>query len=256
MRVFSILSCALLSSVCLAAQLGDDYLAPCDKVGLGGDADWAPYIVINENRVGGVGMDLATKVFTELDIPIKYSVFSNHIEMQQALREETFDLLVSTYPNNDLKNSIDLVEPSYIEDAITVAVKIENIPNVTSWESLTGFHGVMDMTFTPDQANQEFFAEYLAIKNKLSMSEAIAAVVAGKAYYLVGSELQLRYAIMQNNLQSTLAIADIKRPLAVHMAFRKNSPCQQYAAFLSKRLQDFKHDGTLSTLVDSYEVNN
>jgi ABC-type amino acid transport substrate-binding protein len=252
--ILNILCLTLIAMPTWAAE-GDDYLTPCDKVILGGDADWAPYVIINEDGVGGVGMDLATKVFAELDIPVKYVAFSNHMAMMQALRAGDFDVLVSTYPNNDLKANTSLVEPPYIVDAVTVAMKIENIPEVSSWDSLSGHHGAMDMNFTPDQPTQDFFDAYLSIKDQLSLTDAMNKVMEGKAYYVVGSELQLRYAIAKNNLQSSIAIANVKHPLPVHMAFRPDSPCQQYVAFLSKRLQDFKNDGTLEMLINKYEVN-
>lgn len=235
-----------------AAQ-GDEFIDPCSQVVIGGLTDWVPYTLVDEDGIYGVGFDLAAKIFDELDIPTKNIAFDSHLQLLQALRSNEVDVMVSVYPNNDIAATLDLVQPGYIEDPITVAVKSSNLSKTTSWENLSGFHGVMDMTFTPDQDTQDFFMAYLTVRDKLTIGKALEAVVKGNADYLVGSNLQLHYAIDDNDLQNDIAVANnVSRPAVVYMGMRRGSNCQQYASFLTKRLQDYKNDGTVDELVSKY----
>lgn len=255
MRLFKVIFATFLMSFHVAGYTadGDDLIEPCDQVVLAGDAGWPPYIIVNDDGVSGIGVKLAEKIFGQLDIPVKTIAFYNHLELLQALRTGDIDVLVSTYPNNDITSTTNLIQPEYLLDPITVAVKTNNIGNASSWESLAGHNGVMDMTFTADQQSQDFFEVYLNVRDKLDLGKAIDAVLDGDAFYILGSKNQLQYTIAENDLQNLLVISSkVQRPASIYMAFRKGSPCNQYAPFLTKRLQDYKNDGTVDGLVNSY----
>lgn len=254
MRTFKVI--ILTTLLCLSTQTWahESIIPECDKVTVAGDAQWVPYVIIEDQGISGVAMDMAAKLFGELDIPMKKVAFNNRLELLQALRNGDIDLVVSTYPNNDIAGETDLIKPAYIYDPITIAVKSKEISKVTNWEDIAGYHGVMDMTFAPDQETQEFFDNYLSVRDRQTLAEALDSVLDSQAYYIIGSELQLYYSIIANNLENDLQVAsNVQRTGPVHMAFVKDSPCKQYAAYLTKRLQDYKNNGTVEKLVNAYK---
>jgi len=71
--------------------------------------------------------------------------------------------------------------------------------------------------------------------------------------YIIGSDLQLSYAIKHFNLSSDLIVMkNLVKGGDVYMAFSKKSACKQYAVYVQKRLQDYKNNGTVEKILKKY----
>ena len=86
-----------------------------------------------------------------------------------------------------------------------------------------------------------------------SLLTALQAVKNGTSNYVIGSDLQLSYAIQKNQLNHDLLVMrNLHKGGDVHMAFAKNSVCKQYAIYVQKRLQDYKNNGTVEKVLKKY----
>jgi ABC-type amino acid transport substrate-binding protein len=201
----------------------------------------------------GIGIDIAEQIFAELDVPIEETIYSDPTEMAKAFRSGKIDLIVSTYNDSSLQGYATILQPAYLDDPITVAMPINASQNITDWDSLVGLTGVKEIGLIPDDQTNEFFMSYLQITNKENLLANLEAVKKGEYQYIVGSDLQLTYAININNLSSDLRVMkNLIKPGEVHMAFASNSPCKLYAVYVQKRLQDYRNNGTVEKTVKKY----
>jgi ABC-type amino acid transport substrate-binding protein len=134
-----------------------------------------------------------------------------------------------------------------------VAVPISTTHKFISWESFVGLKGVMSTGYVLDQKTNEFINSYLHVTNKGYLLPDLQAVKYGDYQYIVGSDLQLTYAIKNNDLsQDLIVMKNLHKDINVYMAFAKGSPCKSYAIYMQKRLQDYKNNGTLEKIVQQY----
>ena len=243
----------LISSNCCYAN--DDMVEQCQKVTIAGTSQWPPYTIAQERtgNIAGVGMELASQIFAELDVPVERVTFDDKLKMLHALSTGEIDLIVSTYNYSELSDVADLLQPAYINDPISVAVDAKKVAELDSWESLSGQHGIMSYAFFVDDETNSFFSKYLNIDNTGSLLNMLQFVKHKKFDYAVGSYRQLTYAIRANNLQNVLAVAaKLSKSGDVFMAFSKTSVCHHYASFVSKRLQDYKNNGKVDKMIKQY----
>lgn len=235
----------------------------CQKIIVAGNIQWPPYTIlasretddIQDSSVNlqGIGMDIAKQIFAELDVPVEEALYSDPSQMAAGLRDGTIDLIVNTYNDSSLLAYATIVQPSYINDPITIAMPISASKNITDWDSLVGLSGVKEISLTPDDQVNDFFISYLQITNKANLLANLEAVKNSEYQYIVGSDLQLTYAINNNNLNSDLIVMkNLNKPAQVHMAFASDSPCKLYAVYLQKRLQDYKNNGTVEKIMKKY----
>jgi len=230
-----------------------DGIQQCQKVVIAGDSQWPPYTLISANGLQGIGMDLAQQIFAELDIEVELTEYQDTTQMLQGLRSGKIDIIVSTYDYPDINIDATLLQPEYIVDQITVAVPITISSSIISWDNLVGFNGIVDSNFIPDDQTHNFLSSYLTITTKDDLLTDLLAVHAGTYKYIVGSDLQLSYAIKNNNMATDLIVMkNLTKGGNIHMAFSNNSACQLYSVYVQKRLQDYKNNGTVEKIMRQY----
>lgn len=241
------------SHVCYA---DDDMVEQCKKVTIAGSVQWPPYTIVEEDtgNITGIGIELAEQIFKELDVPVERVTFDDKIKMLHALTTGSIDLVVSTYGYADLDAVADIFKPAFTSDPVTVLLARNKVTDLDNWESLAGQHGIMSHDFIVDDQTNDYFKHYLNIDNNGSLFNMLQQVRAKKYDYAVGSYLQLLYAIKANNLQNELAVSkQLGKGGGVHMAFSKTSVCHHYAAYVRKRLQDYKNNGKVEKIITRYK---
>lgn len=248
-RLFTVFVICALATVSVQAE----NLQQCKKVVIAGDAQWPPYTIISATGVQGIGMDLAQQIFDELDIEVELKTYADLAQMQQELRNGTIDIIVSTYDYNDLDIDAEVIQPAYIADPITIAAPAAISNSVTNWNNLVGLNGVASANFRPDDKSQGVFSSYLDISTTGTFIDDLLAVQNGAYKYILGSELQLSYAIKNHNIAKDLVIVkNLNNVNGVHMAFANNSSCKLYDIYVQKRLQDYKNNGTVEKIMRQY----
>lgn len=225
----------------------------CQKVVIAGNAQWPPYTVQQDNILSGIGIDLAKRIFSELDVAYEEIAYDNIGHMMQGLRDGEIDVIVSTYDYDGIMRDVQLLQPAYMIDPVTIAVANETRSSITSWDSLIGSNGIAEETFVPEDQISEFLSNYLNLSFAQHLLAALQSVKTGANKYMVGSELQLTYGIKANHLQSDLTVMkNLAKGGDVYMAFSNASPCKQYAVYVQKRLQDYKNNGTVDKILQKY----
>lgn len=252
-----------LLSLLAPLTIANAQIQQCQKVIVAGNSQWPPYTILSSNETDsdqktsihleGIGMELAKKIFAELDVPVEEAMYSDPAQMSNALRTGAIDIIVSTYDDSSLVDNAVILRPSYINDPITVAMPTNLSHNIADWDSLVGMSGVKEISFVPDDQVNEFFMSYLQITNKENLLDNLESVKNGEYQYIVGSDLQLTYAINNNNLNSDLIVMkNLNKSGDVYMAIASNSPCKLYAVYVQKRLQDYKNNGTVEKIMKKY----
>lgn len=248
-KLFMVLFICALSTKYVEAES----IQQCQKVVIAGDSQWPPYTLTSVNGLQGIGMDLAQQIFAELDIEVELTIYDDNTKMLQGLSNGTIDVIVSTYDHPALGTDAIILQPGYIVDQITVATPITISNSILSWDDLVGSKGIADNNFVPDDQTQSFFTNYLMLTTKDDLLTDLHAVHSGVYNYIVGSDLQLSYAIKNNSMSDDLmVIKNLTRGGEVHMAFSKNSSCQLYSVYMQKRLQDYRNNGTVEKIMRQY----
>lgn len=235
----------------------------CRKIIIAGNSEWVPYVLDTQDytadtpediELTGVGMELAAKLFAELDVPVVRTAFSDQSRMLQALRTGEIDLVVSSYKNDKLALVAEIISPAWNHDSVAIVVQKDVAAKIKHWEDLAGQHGIMEKSFLLSDETESYFTKYLQIKHQGSLLDALKSVQQGQNNYVVGSSLQLNYAIRANRLDDSLVVVkNLSRNADdVHMALSKRSACQHYATYIRKRLQEYAKNGTVQTVVEKY----
>lgn len=252
----------LLSLLAVAVTANADEGLQCHKIVIAGDSQWPPYTIVvpghektdsEDVQLKGLGIDLARKIFSELDVPVEEFAYSDTAQMMQGLRDGEIDIIVSTYNTSGISHDTMLLQPAYMIDPITVAVPADMTAKVRDWESLHGLNGIKSLAFVPDDHTAEYISKHLRIPHQESLLSALLSVVNGTNKFMIGSDLQLSYAIRHNNLSPSLTVMkNLVKGGDVYMAFAKKSACKQYAVYVQKRLQDYKNNGTVEKVLKKY----
>ena len=246
--VFSI---ALLSAQISAAQIIRQ--DPCKQVVVVGDTNWEPYALHQQEGITGVGVDLASQIFQELDIPVKIIDFKDRRRIMHALRLGDADVIVSVYNNEDISDILEIIEPGFHSDPIAIAIRRGKPGVFQQWDDLIGQRGVITTNFAFEESFAEYSQRYLYLHQKGSLNQVLSILNDRKADFLVGSRLQLDYGIKRQELNQDIEVIDsVQRQSNVHMGFSKNSACYTYLPYLKKRLVELKADGSVLTLVNKY----
>lgn len=227
----------------------------CRQIIVAGDSQWAPYVIQDPKtqKLNGIGFDLVKDIFAELDLPVVAVTYDDLATMMQGLRDGEIDMLVSTYDNSALGEDAQLIKPAYNIDPVTVAVNVQGSGQISGWDSLLGIPGLKDANFYAEDTINDYLNSVLQVTNQDLLITALQSVRTGLNKYVVGSELQLTYAVRKNGLDEDLTILkNLNQGGDVHMAFGNNSACKEYAIYVQKRLQDYKNNGTVDRIIKRY----
>jgi len=254
--VIGITTFVIALAVSHAAYAADEMVEQCKKITIAGSTQWPPYTIVEEDtgNISGAGIELAEQILQELDVPVEKVLFDDKLKMLHALNSGGIDLVVSTYSYAELEEVADILKPAFTSDPITVLLARKKIIELENWESLAGQHGIMSYDFVVDDETNSYFTHYLQIDNNGSLLNMLQKVKNKKYDYAVGSYQQLLYAIKANNLQTELSVSkQLSKGGGVHMAFSKTSVCHHYAAYVRKRLQDYKNNGKVEKILTQYK---
>jgi ABC-type amino acid transport substrate-binding protein len=241
--------CQLISPVLCSQQQVD----PCQQVSIVGDTNWAPYAFMQDKSVYGVGIDLVDRVFKELDIPVKVLDYVEKRRIMHGLRLGDIGIIVTLYEQEDLKDIVDIIQPGYILDPITVATRRGKGENIKRWDDLIGQRGIVTKNFVFEDSFHSYSQRYLYIQPKGNLNSVLKDLAGRKADYLIGSKEQLLYGINKYELNEELELLPtVTVSSEVHMGFSKQSACYAYYPYLKQRLIEYRKAGVVRELMASY----
>lgn len=225
----------------------------CARLAVVADTNWAPYSFQAGDSVRGASVELIKKIYSELDIPVKVYPFTSKRRVRHALQLGDVDVLISLYDYPEAHEYVDVIQPGFAEDAISVIVSKTRANTIETWHDLIGMRGIATENFEFDKSFDDFRRQYLYVHKRGDLSEALTDLTKRKIDYIIGSRQQLNFALEQLSLTDNIVLLDkVQHPARVHMGYSRTSPCRHYQPFLKQRLQELAEDGTIDQYVTSY----
>jgi len=219
----------------------------CKLLRVGADTAWPPYSRTSGAGFAGVGPHILNVSFGELEIPVSFVPINLAIEKEKRFKFQNVDVIAATYRRRDWLDDLQFIEPAYAADRLGIALRKETNATGITWSDLTGAVGGKAASFVQSASFEPFAKQYLFIRQESSADDLLTFLRDSKYEYAVGSRYQIRYVSHETGLDSLLLLlSDPNEQDDVYLAFVKNSPCLPYAAYLKKRLRDWKEDGTLA----------
>ncbi|PCH56977.1 MAG: hypothetical protein COC15_02130 [Legionellales bacterium] len=229
----------------------------CNEVVLTGDADWAPYVVRDGDKFTGVAVELARKIFGELDIKTSFVPMYSKVRVAHAMQYGDIDVLVSTYNFDNISNNLEVIQPGYISDPLKIVMLAHQAEKISRWQDLTGLTGLMSLNSQPDAEFIKFSSKNLYVRPYGDVNKILKLLTSGKTDYLLGSGKQLKYWMQQQHIDADVLefIKHFSRSAKIYMALSKKSACYSYNPYIRKRLIELQQDGTVARLIAQYLPN-
>lgn len=207
------------------------------------------------SSIYGVGIELVKEIFAKMDISVKEIEFSDRRSILHGLRLGDIDILVSLYPDREYSRFLDIIEPGYQDDPITVLMRKDNSLEIKRWDDLIGKRGVTTSNFELEQNFADYAKRYLYVHQKTDLISTLNLIKQRKADYMLGSKAQLEYAIKISGSQDDLELVSwVVSPGSVHIGVSKKSACHAYVPFLSKAIAELKAAGEINKKVEDYLI--
>ncbi len=224
----------------------------CKKVVISGEPGWPPYSYMKEGHLTGASVDLARRLFHELNIPVEVRAISDQRELEHQLRRGHVDLLVATYDLPKYEKIARLVLPHYFADSLGIIVPSGEYFQFSDWHDLMGRIGV---TPSNNQLGREFtrFAEKnLNITSIGNLRYDFRKLNRGEYEYIVGSAQLLAAGINWYGNDSVEFLPMLVGAEDVYMGFSHASPCKGYTAYFRTRLAELSENQTIHTLMNAH----
>ena len=229
--------------------------ATCNKVVITGYQSWAPYSSVEKDELKGVGIDIATQLFQNLDIPMEFEIIDKPSHMALLLKQGEIDVLVATYDVPELHDAVVLAEPAYFEDALAIVVASDRSMTFNRWSDLMGYTGIAVNQTQVGAQFADFAKNYLSLEYVPSLEAAFHKIENREGDYIIGSLELLRHHLIQSGKVDNFAFLDnLVQPEPVYLAFSKESPCREYLPYIQERIRIMKNSGTIESLLQKYAV--
>lgn len=112
-----------------------------DPMIVSGNPNSPPVSWDKNDKLMGVGPELATKILTELNVPFSITIGSNWQQVQDKTRDGAVDMIVAAYDNKERRDYMDYSIPFMDSPVVIVVKKGDKFP-LSSWKPLIGKKGV------------------------------------------------------------------------------------------------------------------
>lgn len=210
-----------------------------------------PVVWAEQQKLVGLGPDLAASILNELNIPFTIRSFGDWKNVQKKAKEGAIDMIVSAYRNDERSTYLSFSVPYLSQPTVLVVEKGKEF-DFSSWESLKGKKGVTSIGESYGQEFDTFSKKFLDI-DYLQFERAIQLLNLGEADYLV-SDLYtaLIYARL---LQGEDSISILDPPVTTqnfHFAIRKDSELANRLPEINRLLQEKSESGEVGRILMSH----
>lgn len=249
LQIFLVIILSIFSHLALASLPTD----PCKEVVVIADTNWAPYSYQSGGEVRGAAVDIVKKIFAEIDLPVKVLAFEHPRLVRHALLLGDADVIITLYDHPESDEFVDVIQPGFNVDPITVLMRKNRAATVENWHDLIGMRGIATEYFSFDRHFVPFKEKYLFVKNSGNLADSLTRLSKSKIDYIIGSRHQLDYALEQLAMSDDIVlVGELEYPANVHMGYSRTSACHHYRPYLKQRLDELSKTGTIQDYLVSY----
>jgi polar amino acid transport system substrate-binding protein len=213
-----------------------------------GNPEAPPIVWEKQDKLIGVGPEIATRVLNKLQIPFTIKPTGSWAQVQENAKNGAIDLVVSAYDNAERRQYMDYSIP-YLQSPVVIVVKRGKSFPFKAWKDLIGKKGVAN---TGESFGEEFDT---FIKEKLDVTytpyeRAFKMMELDSADYLI---VDLYPAIIYSkmlNVEDRVEFLDAPATTQFfHMTISKKSPYVKLMPKINAVMKEMKKNGEFNKLV-------
>jgi len=219
-----------------------------------GHPEWPPIMYRDGRLINGAGAELVKKIAADLGLEIETKYAGNWDEVQAKVKNGEVDLLVAAYKTSEREAYMDYSD-AYTVDPIALYIKSGTNFNYYGWSDLIGKKGVLTVGDSYGQTFDDYIKEKLTTVRVNSVSEAFDMVKSGQADYFIYALYSGEKFLSKNGLTGEIEI--LPKYVASEDFFitiSKTSSLIKYLPAINDKLEQYKRDGTIDTLIHKYRA--
>ncbi|MCX6797885.1 MAG: transporter substrate-binding domain-containing protein [Candidatus Falkowbacteria bacterium] len=261
-RVFILLSIFLALFILLlfagGLKLSNRLATPKPKVFIAsGNSEWAPISYQSSGKLMGIGVDLVTKIFSDLGLKINVQYMGTWDELQAKAKTGEVDVLVGTYKSPEQLDYLGYTSVPYASSSIALFIKKDKKFSYRDWNSLLRKKGVGVIGASYGEEFNDFIkTNNLSLAQATSSRSAFYSVSEGKADYFIFYRDAGEKALLSNKPLS-LKITTVPEFITTedfYIAISKKSPYYKQLAEISKSLYEQRNSSYINYLANKYEA--
>ena len=217
-----------------------------------GHPDYPPIMYRSDDRIAGVGPELAEIILTRLKIPFENRFTGPWKRVQETVRHGQADLIVAIYYTDERAAYLDYSVP-YCTDPVAVFASREKRFTVANRGDLVGRRGVALFGDSFGESLDRFVAEKLRMIRLYSTAEMFDHLLAGKSDYLLQGYYTVVIAAGRLGVADKIAV--VKKDLAVekfYFAFSKKSPYARLLPAFNRQIELLQQEGRIERMINDH----
>jgi polar amino acid transport system substrate-binding protein len=219
-----------------------------------GHPEWPPIMYRDGDLITGAGAELVKKIAADLGFQIDIKYTGNWEEVQAKVKNGEVDLLVAAYKTSEREKYMDY-SVAYTVDPMVLYVKPGMDFHYSFWSDLIGKKGVLTVGDSYGQMFDSYIQEKLTTVRVNTIAEAFDMVKSGQADYFIYALYSGEKFLVENRPAGEIEI--IPKCVASEDFFitiSKKSLLIKYLPAINDRLEKYKIDGTIDSLIARYRA--
>ncbi len=225
----------------------------CQFIRANGANGWEPFSHRDTNgKLSGIAVEVAEKVFSQLDIKLKFAAELPWKRQLISLENGSLDLIVAAYFNDERSKKFDYSDSYHIEN-IRVFVRRDRAFDLKNLHSLKGKFGLRPLGGIYGKQFDQFAADNLRIEEYFDTESAMKRLYKGRNDYLVlalfdGLLSAKKYGFSYQIIPLPKNVAQ----LPIHFLLSKKSPCIDLVENINAKLTELKSTKFIKNLQEKY----
>ncbi|WP_375753707.1 substrate-binding periplasmic protein [Vibrio sp. HN007] len=215
-------------------------------------SDYAPMSWLENNKLIGVGPEIAERIFSEMGITVESQTYP-WARVLELTRQGRIDVIVSLYFNTEREQFLTYSDTHFSEvRTVLITRKGHEFP-FNQWADLVGRTGGSVLDYSWGDEFDRYIEAHLDIENVYSTTQNFMKLLHGRIEYMITTENHARILSKQLELTDKITIL----PVAVntekeYIAFSKSSPFIEYLPQFNAKLREMIESGEVERLIEKY----
>lgn len=228
------------------------FYKPSRAVIASGHPEWAPIMWQDSDKIVGVGPELVSKIFNDLNIKVENNYTGTWDVVQNKAKTGEVDVLVAAYKTDERLKYLDYSD-SYTIDPIALFVKNGKSFDYTKKEDLINKKGVVMIGDSYGQEFDQFMAKNLTIDKVATAEEAYNELLNNQADYFIYALYSGKREMSKEKITDKITI--IPQYVAsenFYIAISKKSPFKKYLSKINEKIAEYKGSGVIDQMIQNY----